>query len=199
MDFLYVKSLHIIFVVTWFAGLFYIVRLFIYHAEAEKKEEPAKEILQTQYKLMEKRLWYIITWPSAILASIFAFWMLIENPVYLEMPWMHVKLSFVLALYFYHGKCHSMYKQFQRNKVKYGSLKLRIWNEVATIILFAVVFLVVLKNAINWIWGVVGIILVSVLLMISVRLYKKIRAKKSWDKYEKSLIEKNKEDDGNLS
>ena len=199
MDFLYVKSLHIIFVVTWFAGLFYIVRLFIYHAEAEKKEEPAKEILQTQYKLMEKRLWYIITWPSAVLASIFAFWMLIENPVYLEMPWMHVKLSFVLALYFYHGKCHSMYKQLQRDEVKYSSLKLRIWNEVATIILFAVVFLVVLKNAINWIWGVVGIILVSVLLMMSVRLYKKIRAKKSWDKYEKTLIEKNKEEDGNLS
>jgi putative membrane protein len=199
MDFLYVKALHIIFVVTWFAGLFYIVRLFIYHAEAEKKEEPAKEILQTQYKLMEKRLWYIITWPSAVLASIFAFWMLIQNPIYLEMPWMHVKLSFVLALYFYHGKCHSMYKQLQRDEVKYNSLKLRIWNEVATIILFAVVFLVVLKNAINWIWGVVGIILVSVLLMMSVRLYKKIRAKKSWDKYEKTLIEKNKEEDDNLS
>ncbi|TCP24610.1 putative membrane protein [Tenacibaculum skagerrakense] len=199
MDFLYLKSLHIIFVVTWFAGLFYIVRLFIYHAEAEKKEEPAKEILQTQYKLMEKRLWYIITWPSAILASIFAFWMLIDNPIYLEMPWMHVKLSFVLALYFYHGKCHSMYKQLQRDEVKYSSLKLRIWNEVATIILFAVVFLVVLKNAINWIWGVVGIILVSVLLMMSVRLYKKIRAKKSWDTYEKTLLEKNKEEDNNLS
>ncbi|MFY7669624.1 CopD family protein [Tenacibaculum sp. MEBiC06402] len=199
MDFLYVKSLHIIFVVTWFAGLFYIVRLFIYHAEAEKKEEPAKEILQTQYKLMEKRLWYIITWPSAVLASIFAFWMLIQNPIYLEMPWMHVKLSFVLALYFYHGKCHSMYKQLQKDEVKYSSLQLRIWNEVATIILFAVVFLVVLKNAINWIWGVVGIILVSVLLMMSVRLYKKIRTKKSWDKYEKTLLEKNKEEDDNLS
>lgn len=195
MDFLYIKSLHIIFVVTWFAGLFYMVRLFIYHTEAEKKEEPAKEILQTQYKLMEKRLWYIITWPSAVLASVFAFWMLIKNPYYLEMPWMHVKLAFVLALYFYHGKCHSIYKQLQNNEVKYTSLKLRIWNEVATIILFAVVFLVVLKNAINWIWGVIGIVLVSVLLMMSVRLYKKVKAKKSWDKYEKSLLEKSKEND----
>lgn len=193
MDFLYVKALHIIFVVTWFAGLFYIVRLFIYHAEAEKKEEPAKGILQTQYKLMEKRLWYIITWPSAILASFFAVWMLVQNPYYLEMPWMHVKLSFVLALYFYHGACHSIYKQLQKDKVKYSSLKLRIWNEVATIILFAVVFLVVLKNAINWIWGVIGIVLVSVLLMMSVRLYKKIRNKKSWDKYEQELLKKNKE------
>lgn len=177
MDFLYVKALHIIFVVTWFAGLFYMVRLFIYHVEADKKEQPAKDILQTQYKLMEKRLWYIITWPSAVLASFFAFWMLYKNPVYLEMPWMHVKLAFVLALYFYHGACHSIYKQLQQNKIKYSALKLRLWNEVATILLFAIVFLVVLKNAINWIWGVVGILLVSVLLMLAVKMYKKIRAK----------------------
>lgn len=195
MDFLYVKALHIIFVVTWFAGLFYMVRLFIYHTEAEKKEEPAKQILQTQYKLMEKRLWYIITWPSAILASFFAFWMLYKNPIYLEMPWMHVKLAFVLALYFYHAACHSIYKQLQKNEIKYSSLKLRIWNEVATIFLFAIVFLVVLKSAINWIWGVVGIVLVSVLLMMSVRLYKRIRNKKSWDKYEKESLEKNTKND----
>ena len=115
MDFLYVKALHIIFIVTWFAGLFYIVRLFIYHVEAEKKKEPVKSILQNQYKLMEKRLWYIITWPSAILASLFAFIMLYQNPIYLEMPWMHVKLSFVLALYFYHFSCHKIYTQLQDN------------------------------------------------------------------------------------
>ncbi len=184
MEFLYIKALHIIFIVTWFAGLFYIVRLFIYHAEAEQKEQPSKEILQTQYKLMEKRLWYIITWPSAILASIFAFWMLYLNPAFLQMPWMHVKLSFVLALYVYHGFCHHIYLQLQKNLVKYSALKLRIWNEVATIILFAVVFLVVLKNAVNWIWGVIGIIVFSFLLMLFVKLYKNIRTKKSWDKLE---------------
>ena len=189
MDFLYLKALHIIFIVTWFAGLFYIVRLFIYHTEAEQKEEPAKNILQTQYKLMEKRLWYIITWPSAILASIFAFWMLYKNPAYLELPWMHVKLCFVLALYFFHGICHSIYKQLQKDIIKYSALKLRIWNEVATIILFAVVFLVVLKNAINWIWGVIGIVLVSVILMFCIKLYKNIRKKRSWDQFEKQLVE----------
>ncbi len=191
MSFDYVKSLHIIFVVTWFAALFYIVRLFIYHTEAEKKEEPAKKILQDQYKLMAKRLWYIIGWPSAILASIFAFWMLYLRPGFLYASWMHVKLSFVLALYFYHGACHVIFKQLQKDIVKYSSLKLRIWNELATIILFAVVFLVVLKNAINWVWGVVGIMLVSVLLMLSIRLYKKVRNKKSWDTYEKELIKNN--------
>ena len=177
MDFLYVKALHIIFVITWFAGLFYIIRLFIYHVEAEDKAEPAKEILQTQYKLMSKRLWYIITWPSAILASLFAFWMLYKNPVYLKMPWMLVKLSFVLTLYVYHGICHRIFKQLQQDIVKYSSFKLRIWNEVATIILFAIVFLVTRKNAINWIWGVVGIFLFGMLLMLGIKLYKRIRSK----------------------
>nr|BFF38067.1 CopD family protein [Tenacibaculum mesophilum] len=189
MDFLYVKALHIIFVVTWFAGLFYIGRLFIYHVEAEKKDELAKSILQTQYKLMSKRLWYIITWPSLFLASFFAFWMLYKNPYYLKMPWMHVKLAFVLALYFYHGFCHKIYKELQRDEIKYTPNKLRIFNEIPTVILFAVVFLVVLKSAINWIWGVVGIILFGVLLMIGIRYYKKVRAKKSWDKYEQELMD----------
>ena len=188
MDFLYVKALHIIFVVTWFAGLFYIPRLFIYHVEAEKKEDPAKGILQAQYKLMSKRLWYIITWPSAILASFFAFWLLYQNPYYLEMPWMHVKLVFVLALYFYHYSCQKIYAQLQKDIIKYSVFKLRIWNEVATIILFAVVFLVTLKSAINWIWGVVGIILFGVLLMLGIRLYKRIREKKSWEKAEKKVL-----------
>jgi putative membrane protein len=177
MSFLYIKALHVIFVITWFSGLFYIVRLFIYHAEAEKKTSPEKEILQKQYKLMSKRLWYIITWPSAILASVFAFWLLYENPAYLKMPWMHVKLTFVLALYIYQGICHKIFIQLQNDIVNYSSFKLRIWNEVATIILFSIVFLVVLKNSINWIWGVVGIVLFSFLLMFGIRLYKRIRNK----------------------
>ena len=195
MDFLYVKALHIIFVVTWFAGLFYIVRLFIYQTEAEQKPEPAKEILQTQYKLMSKRLWYIITWPSAILASVFAFWMLYTNPYYLEEPWMLIKLSFVFALYFYHGYCHKIFTKLQNNEVKYTALKLRIFNEVSTILLFAIVFLVTVKSAINWIWGVVGIILFGVLMMLGIKLYKTLREKKNWEKAEKEILE---EDENSL-
>ena len=189
MDFLYVKALHIIFVVTWFAGLFYIVRLFIYHTEAETKLEPAKSILQTQYKLMSKRLWYIITWPSAILCSIFAFWMLYENPYYLQESWMLVKLAFVLSLYIYHGYCQRIYNQLQINQLTLSGFQLRLWNEVATIILIAVVFLVTLKNAINWIWGVVGIFLFSFLIMLMARVYKKIREKRNWDKEEAKVLE----------
>ncbi|MFT6065824.1 MAG: putative membrane protein [Polaribacter sp.] len=182
MDYLYVKALHIIFVVTWFAGLFYIPRLFIYQTEAEDKLEPAKSILQTQFKLMSKRLWYIITWPSAILASIFGIWLIYLNPVWLEQPWMLVKLAFVLALYFYHGFCQNIYSKLQKDIIKYSTFKLRIFNEISTIILFAVVFLVTVKSAISWVWGVIGILLFGVLIMLGIKLYKKIREKRSWEK-----------------
>lgn len=173
----YIKALHLIFVVTWFAGLFYIVRLFVYHAEAKQKPEPEQSILIKQYQLMEYRLWYIITWPSAILASLFAFWLLWLMPQWLYMDWMIVKLVFVFLLFLYHYKCHLIFLQLQKNEVKNSSNFFRLWNEGATIILFAVIFLVILKNAINWIFGVIGIILFSVLLMLGYQFYKKLREK----------------------
>ena len=154
----YIKSLHLIFVITWFAGLFYQPRLFIYHIEASKKSAPAKEILEKQLKIMSRRLWYIITWPSAVLATIFAVWLIILQPTWLEMSWMHIKLAFVAALFAYHWTCQIMYNQIEKGYLKYSSFALRIWNEVATIILFACVFLVVLKNSLGWIYGTFGII-----------------------------------------
>ena len=101
---------------------------------------------------------------------------------------MHIKLTFVLGLYFYHYSCHKIFTQLQNNITKYTALQLRIWNEVATIILFAIVFLVTLQNAINWIWGVVGIILFGLLMMLSIKLYKKIREKNSWEKQETNVL-----------
>ena len=173
----YIKSLHLIFVITWFAGLFYIVRLFVYQIEANDKPSPEKEILQKQYKIMTYRLWYIITWPSAVLATIFAVWLLLLMPTWLQMPWMQVKLGFVVLLFGYHFKCHQIYKQLQNDEFKYSSNFMRLWNEGATIILFSVVFLVILKNAFNWIYGVVGIVLFSVLIMLGFKFYKRIRTK----------------------
>ena len=154
----YIKSLHLIFVITWFAGLFYIPRLFIYHIEADAKPSPEKEILTKQLKLMTKRLWYIISWPSAVLCIFFALWLLYLQPTLVQFPWMQVKLGFVVLLIAYHFKCHQIFKQLQRDEVKYTSNFMRIWNEGATLILFAVVFLVILKSAVNWIYGVIGII-----------------------------------------
>lgn len=173
----YIKALHLIFIVTWFAGLFYIPRLFIYHIEATEKPSPDKEILSNQLKLMTKRLWKIITWPSAILSTIFAVWLIVLQPIWLQEPWMHVKLTFVVLLILYHLKCHQIYKQLQRDEVKYTSRFMRIWNEGATLILFAVVFLAILKSAFNWIFGMVGFFVLGILLMLGIRLYKRIQDK----------------------
>ncbi|MDD2985719.1 CopD family protein [Flavobacterium sp.] len=178
MEYDYIKSLHLIFVITWFAGLFYVVRLFVYHAEAKQKPQPEQDILIKQYQLMQYRLWYIITWPSAVLASIFGFWLIFFTPIgkaWLQMPWMHVKLGFVFLLYIYHAKCHQFYLQLQKNEVKKSSNFFRLWNEGATLILFAVVFLVILKSAINWIYGVIGVFVFSILIMLGFKFYKKIR------------------------
>jgi len=173
----YIKSLHLIFVITWFAGLFYIPRLFVYQIEAFHKPSPDKEILGEQLKLMVKRLWFIITWPSAILATIFAIWLILLVPSWLQQSWMHVKLGFVLLLFIYHIKTHMYYKQLQNDTVKVTSNFMRLWNEGATFILFAVVFLVILKSAFNWIYGVVGIVVLGILLMLGFKLYKRIREK----------------------
>ncbi|MEO2050554.1 MAG: CopD family protein [Allomuricauda sp.] len=177
MLYAYIKSLHLIFVVTWFAGLFYIPRLFIYHIEAWQKPLPDKEILSEQLKLMTRRLWYIITWPSAILCTIFALWLMVLMPSWIQQPWMHVKLAFVVLLFVYHFKCHQIFKQMQRDDIRYTSQFMRIWNEVATIILFAVVFLVILKSAFNWIYGLVGMFVLMILLMLGIKLYKRYREK----------------------
>ncbi len=179
MTYFYVKALHIIFIVTWFAGLFYIPRLFIYFAEADQNPEPERSILQKQLLLMQKRLWYGITWPSAVMTLIFGPWMLY---LYGALPdWLLYKLIFVVFLYAYHLGCHLVFKQQQAGVVKYTGQQLRVWNEVATIFLFAIVFLVVLKNALSMLWGLLGLVVFIIILLIAIRIYKKIREKKTKD------------------
>lgn len=173
----YLKAFHLIFVITWFAGLFYIPRLFVYQIEAFHKPSPDKEILGKQLKLMAKRLWYIITWPSAILATIFAVWLMILRPIYFTEPWMLVKLGFVALLFIYHFKTHQYYKQLQCDDVRKSSGYMRIWNEGATFILFAVVFIIILQSTINWIFGIVGMIVLGLLIILGYKVYKNIRAK----------------------
>jgi putative membrane protein len=170
-----IKSLHLIFVITWFAGLFYIPRLFVYQIEAHQKPEPEKSILLEQLKLMTQRLWFIISWPSAVLATAFAILLLVINPYWLQASWMHVKLGFVLLLFIYHYKTHLIYKELKNNVVKWTSNGMRIYNEGATLILFSVVFLVILKSAINWIYGVIGLIVFAIILMLLFKIYKRYR------------------------
>jgi putative membrane protein len=177
MYFLYTKALHLIFIVTWFAGLFYIVRLFIYHTEAQKKEDSEKTILSSQFDIMEKRLWFGITWPSAVLVLISAAVMLYHSPYYLTQPFMQVKLTFVLGLYLYHLYIHKIYKEIQSGLFKMSSKKLRVFNEIATVFLVAIVFIIILRDQISWIWGLLGIFNFAFLLWGAISLYKKSRNK----------------------
>ena len=169
----YVKALHIIFIVTWFSGLFYMVRLFVYHTEANEKPEPERTILAQQLKLMIRRLWMGITWPSAILTLIFGPWMMILLG---SVPtWLVIKLGFVLGLYAYHFSLQAIYRQQMKGIFRFSSQQLRIWNEVATIFLVAIVMLVVVKENMSWAWGLLGLLLFVVLLMSAIKIYKVIR------------------------
>ena len=174
--YLYIKALHIIFIVTWFAGMFYMPRLFIYNAEANDKPDAIREALQEQFRIMMKRLWFGITWPSAVLTLILGttVWYLLG----VTPQWLIIKLVFVVGLYVYHFSLHSIFKQQQKGIFKYSSQQLRIWNEVATIFLVAIVMLVVVKQNLSFVWGLIGLILFVVLLMCAVKIYKLIRNKK---------------------
>lgn len=174
----YLRALHIIFIVTWFAGLFYIVRLFIYQREAQDKEEAEQKILSAQFKIMSKRLWYGITWPSMILTLIFGLSLLLPNwSEYRLQTWMHIKLSFLVLLFGYHFWCHKIFKQQQKDVYLWSSNQLRIWNEVATLFLVAIVFLVKVQNQFNWIYGVAGFFAFGLLIMIAIKVYKGLRKK----------------------
>lgn len=173
----YVKALHIIFIVTWFAGMFYIVRLFIYNTEANEKPEPEKSILTKQFSIMIKRLWLGITWPSAMLTLIFGTWMGI---LYGSIPsWLWVKLGFVAGLYGYQFTLQKIYSDQMKGVFKYTSNQLRIWNEVATIFLIAIVMIVSVKNSMSWAWGLLGLFGFVIILMSAIKIYKAIRNRKN--------------------
>lgn len=180
----YLKALHIIFIVTWFAGLFYMPRFFIYNTEAETKPELEQKILRKQFEIMMTRLWYGITWPSAILTfilgplvmSVGGWNQTIFTP---EGRWLLLKLIFVIFLYLYFFSLHRIYRQQLHGTFKYTSQQLRIWNEVATIFLVAIVMLAVVKNSASFVWGLIGLIGFVLILMSAIRVYKVIREKKT--------------------
>jgi putative membrane protein len=175
MDFNTLKAIHLIFIVTWFAGLFYIVRLFIYHTEA-KKNTKDYNILSAQFKLMQKRLWYGITYPSLFLTLILGSSLLSKNmDYYLNQPWIYLKLIFVLGLVSYHLYCGQIFKQLQNDVFKHSTTFLRIWNEVATVFLVCIIFIAIFKNTLDWLWALLGLLVFSGILMLGIYVYKKIR------------------------
>jgi putative membrane protein len=174
----YIKAIHIIFVVSWMAGLFYGVRLFIYHTEAQDKPEVERNILTAEYERIERRLWNIIATPAMIMTLLAGIWLVFIDNSLLQQSWLMVKLCFVVGLVGYHVICTNMIDQMRQGVFKWTSFQLRLWNEVATIFLFAIVFLAVLKSAFDWIYGMLGLIAFAMIIMSAVKIYKNYRLKK---------------------
>jgi len=173
MTHLYLKMAHIVFVVTWFSGLFYLCRLYVYQREASEKESPEKEILLAQFQIMCKRLLYGITWPSAILTLILGIGLIYSlNGV---PDWLLIKLGFVLILYAYHFSLQYIFHLHSHSTFNYSSVKLRLWNEVPTLLLVAIVSLAVVKQDLSWAYGIVGLVALTVLLYGGIRVYKLLR------------------------
>lgn len=172
----YVKAFHIIFIVTWFAGLFYIVRLFIYNREAQDKPEAERVILQNQFSIMIRRLWFGITWPSCILTIILGTWLTLL--AYDTIPgWLLIKFVFVFGLLLYHLSLHMIFRQQQKGIFKFTSSQLRMWNEVATLFLVAIVLLVVAHAQMTFPWFVGGLLSFIFVLALATAIYKRVRDK----------------------
>jgi putative membrane protein len=173
----YLKAIHIIFIVTWFAGLFYFPRLLIYDVEARILSEPARSILISQYRVMQKRLWYGITWPSMILTMILGPWLVEAAGFPWASRWLVIKLILVIGLIGYHLSLQYMMNSLRRDETRFSSMFLRIWNEVATLFLVSIVFIVVLKNELDMIYGLLGLVGLILLLMAGIRVYKTVRTR----------------------
>lgn len=149
----------------------------MYQVESNKKDINIRGEFVKQFKLMSWRLWYIITWPSSVLATFFGILLILINQSLLNQNWMILKLFFVVLLFIYHIKTHMIFLSLQRDKYSYSSEFFRFWNEGATLLLFAIIFLAILKDSFQFFYLLAGLICLALILVISIKLYKKIRNK----------------------
>ncbi len=178
MLYIIIKAVHIIFMVSYFAGIFYLVRLFVYYKDTDEFEENKKKILREQYVFMARRLWNIITVPAGIIMLLSGLTLIFLNFGLMKMPWFHLKLTFLLGLGAYHFWCWKKVLQIKNlngNILPIANIKLRQANEIATFILFLVVFTVILKSmAIEYWWQlIVGFLVLVVGIMMIVKLVNK--------------------------
>lgn len=139
MLYLWVKAFHLIAVITWFAGIFYLPRLFVYHATAD--DEPSKE----RFKIMERKLYRGIMNPSMVIALILGIWLLTMVPAYLQAGWLHAKLALVILVIGYHHWCGKLLKVFKNDANTKSHVWYRWFNEVPVIALIGIVILVIVK------------------------------------------------------
>jgi putative membrane protein len=180
VDYQLAKALHVIGFISWFSGLFYLVRLFIYHAEAGQRPQAERAILQPQLELMAARLWAIITLPAMILTLIGGVAMVVELVQIGSLaPWLHVKFALLAGLIGYTLGCNRIRKQQAAATSTWSSGKLRMFNEVATMFMVAIVFLAVFKTTLSMAWGVGGLLGLGVALMLGIRGYRALLARKA--------------------
>jgi protoporphyrinogen IX oxidase len=178
-SYLWFKALHIVGVVVWFAGLFYLVRLFIYHREAEELEEPLRQAFQEQYGLMERRLANIITTPGMAVAVAMALGLLSVQPGWLKEGWMHSKLAIVALLLVYHAFCYRLMGQLREGTCRWSAKQLRALNELPTLLLVAAVMLVVFKNQFPTGWATWFLVALVVAMVASIQFYARWRRLRS--------------------
>jgi len=174
MSYFAIKALHVIGFVCWFAGLFYIVRLFIYHQEAQERPENERLILQNQYMIMQRRLWYGITWPAMLLTLVFGGWLLLEYNQW-GLTWIYVKLGLIVLLISYHLICGQIFRSIRTHSCSWSPMHLRLWNEVATLLLVTIVFVAVYKNALSALGAIAGLFAFAIMLLVAIRLYARLR------------------------
>ncbi len=175
MAYYWFKAFHLIGVVVWFAGLFYLVRLFVYHAEASQQPEPAQTILKNQYQIMEKRLYHIITMPGMVVTVAMAIGLLVTSPEFLKQGWMHIKLAFVVALLVYHFYCGRIMRKLAAGECNWTGQQFRALNEAPTVLLVAIVLLAVFKNSLPTNLAGLSILAMIILMAASIQLYAKKR------------------------
>ncbi|HBE21316.1 MAG TPA: protoporphyrinogen oxidase HemJ [Cyanobacteria bacterium UBA11149] len=175
MAYYWFKAFHLIGVVVWFAGLFYLVRLFVYHAEASQQPQPAQTILKNQYEIMEKRLYHIITMPGMVVTVSMAIGLLVTQPEFLKQGWMHFKLAFVVALLIYHFYCGRIMKKLAAGECNWTGQQFRALNEAPTVLLVAIVLLAVFKNSLPTNLAGLSILVMIILMAASIQLYAKKR------------------------
>ena len=176
--YLFFKSFHIIGFVSWFAGLFYLVRMFVYFAEAEGQPEKIRGPWKEQLILMQDRVYKIISTPAMVITWTFGLGMLVINPAWLSQPWIHLKLSLLILMVGYHFYCKSVIKNNRLGKNTLSAFQFRLINELPTLFLVSIVLLAVLKNVINFLYLFLGVLAFGILLFISAKAYKNYRLKK---------------------
>lgn len=179
--YLFFKSFHIIGFVAWFAGLFYLVRMFVYFAEADEQPENIRVSWKKQLILMQERVYSIISTPAMVITWVFGISMLVVNPAWLSQPWMHLKLTLLLLLVGYHFYCKRIIGQNKADKNTVTAFQFRLINELPTLFLVAIVLLAVLKNIVNFLYLFLGVLAFGMILFVSAKAYKNYRLKKLTD------------------